>query len=215
MKGVAFAGAEDELVASGSDCGHLYLWDKVLFAKSSYCSCESGHRNSPSPACSTAMYAIARSLRTSVTQWAHQLRLRLGCAPVWSISFCLEWTLQLLLSHTSFCDGKGHHRTESEHQAAWLRRSRGGWCSSGTATRRCSTAWRATRTCRSLWRPQVRRPKVFYGEGARICASKVLCCHAVCMRSMTAFTSPSSALLSGSGRRRLVLASCSGYVLDT
>ena len=29
VKGVAFAGAEDELVASGSDCGHLFLWNKA------------------------------------------------------------------------------------------------------------------------------------------------------------------------------------------
>lgn len=28
VKGVAFAGADDELVMSGSDCGHLFIWDK-------------------------------------------------------------------------------------------------------------------------------------------------------------------------------------------
>lgn len=28
VKGCAFAGAGDELVMSGSDCGHLFIWDK-------------------------------------------------------------------------------------------------------------------------------------------------------------------------------------------
>ena len=29
VKGVAFAGADDELVLSGSDCGHVFIWDKL------------------------------------------------------------------------------------------------------------------------------------------------------------------------------------------
>lgn len=29
VKGVAFAGADDEFVMSGSDCGHLFIWNKV------------------------------------------------------------------------------------------------------------------------------------------------------------------------------------------
>ena len=29
VKGVAFAGADDGLVLSGSDCGHVFIWDKA------------------------------------------------------------------------------------------------------------------------------------------------------------------------------------------
>lgn len=27
MKGVSFMGARDEYVVSGSDCGHIFIWD--------------------------------------------------------------------------------------------------------------------------------------------------------------------------------------------
>lgn len=29
VKGVSFMGAADEWVVSGSDCGHIYIWDKA------------------------------------------------------------------------------------------------------------------------------------------------------------------------------------------
>lgn len=29
VKGVAFCGANDEFVMSGSDCGNMFIWDKV------------------------------------------------------------------------------------------------------------------------------------------------------------------------------------------